>query len=121
MKKDKKLSNGFKAAFEGFRETLIHERAFKVMVIIALVVVLAMFYFPTGPLEKVVLLAAIFAVLVLELLNSVVERVMDFLSPEHNEQVKLVKDLMAGIVLLASVGAVIIGLMIFIPYILQSF
>lgn len=115
--KNKKLSNGFKAAFDGFKETLIYERVFKVMIFIALVVVAAMFYFPTGPLEKVVLLGAVFAVLVLELLNSVVERVMDFLSPEYNEQARLVKDLMAAIVLLAAIGAVIIGLMIFIPYI----
>lgn len=117
--RNKKLSGGFKAAFEGFRETLIHERVFRVMMAIALAVVGAMFYLPTGPLEKVVLLAAVFAVLTLELLNSVVERVMDFLSPEYNEQARIVKDLMAAIVLLASIGAIIIGLMIFIPYIIS--
>ncbi len=117
--KNKKLSNGFKAAFEGFRETLVHERAFKVMLVVALLVVAAMFYFPTSRLEKVVLLAAVFAVLVLELLNSVVERVMNFLSPEHNEQARLVKDLMAAIVLLASIGAAIIGIIIFLPYIMS--
>jgi diacylglycerol kinase len=89
------------------------------MLAIATVVIAAMFYFPTGPLEKVVLLAAIFAVLVLELLNSVIERITDFLRPEHNEQVKLVKDLMAAIVLLASIGAIVIGVMIFLPYILN--
>lgn len=117
--KNKNLSDGFKAAFDGFKETLIHERIFKVMLIIAILVIAAMFYFPTGPLEKVVLLAAIFSVLVLELLNSVIERVMDFLSPEYNEQARIVKDLMAAIVLLASVGAVVIGLMIFVPYIIS--
>ncbi len=121
MMKNKKLSDGFKAAFDGFKETLIHERIFKVMLLIAVLVVAAMFYFPTGPLEKVVLLAAIFSVLVLELVNSVAERITDFLRPEHNEQAKLVKDLMAAIVLLASIGAAVIGLIIFAPYILNSF
>lgn len=116
--RNKKIKNGFKAAFAGFRETLIHEQVFKVMLVIALLVVAAMFYLPTSHLEKVVLLAAVFAVLTLELLNSVVERVMDFLSPEHNEQARLVKDLMAAIVLLASLGAAIIGIMIFLPYII---
>ena len=117
--RNKKLSDGLKAAFDGFKETLIHERIFKVMLLIAAIVIGAMFYFPTGPLERVVLLAAVFSVLVLELVNSVVERVMDFLSPEHSEQARIVKDLMAAIVLLASVGAVIIGLMIFVPYIIS--
>ena len=119
MKKNRRLSDGFHAAFEGFRETLIFERVFRVMLVITLVVVGAMLYFPTSRVEKVVLLAAIFSVLVLELVNSVVERITDFLRPEHNEQVKLIKDLMAAIVLLASVGAVVIGVMIFLPYILN--
>ena len=119
MPKEKRLAKGFGAALDGFRETILYEKSFRVMLVIAAVVVAAMFYFPTGPLEKVVLLAAIFAVLVLELLNSVVERVMDFLSPEHNEQARIVKDLMAAIVFSASVGAVIIGLMIFVPYIIS--
>lgn len=119
MKKNRRLSASFRAAFEGFRETLIFERTFRVMLVIVLIVIGAMLYFPTSRLEKVVLLAAIFSVLVLELVNSVVERITDFLRPEHNEQVKLVKDLMAAIVLLASIGAVVIGVMIFLPYILN--
>lgn len=117
MPKEKRLANGFRAAFDGFRETVLYEKSFKVMVLIALLVVGAMFYFPTGPLEKVVLLAAIFSVLVLELINSVVERVTDFLKPEHSEEARLVKDLMAAIVFLASIGATIIGIIIFLPYI----
>lgn len=116
-RRDKKISNGFRAAWNGFKETLIYEKSFKVMLVIAAIVIGAMFYFPTGPLEKVVLLATIFGVLVLELLNSVVERVMNALSPEYHEQARIIKDLMAAIVLLASIGAIIIGLMIFLPYI----
>ena len=119
MKKNRRLSDGFRAAFDGFKETLIFERVFRVMLAITLVAVGAMLYFPTSRLEKIVLLAAIFSVLVLELVNSVVERITDFLRPEHNEQARLVKDLMAAIVLLASIGAVIIGVMIFLPYILN--
>lgn len=113
----KKLSNGFKAAFEGFRETLIYEKSFKAMLIISLIVVAAMFYFPTSRLEKVVLLALVLAVLVLELINATVERIMNFISPEWQKEVRIIKDLMAAIVLLASIGAVIIGIIIFAPYI----
>lgn len=114
----KRLAKGFKAALDGFKETLIHESSFKLMIVIGIIVVAAMFYFPTGPLEKVVILATIFGVLVLELINSVVERVMNIVSPQYHEQARIVKDLMAAIVLLASIGALIIGLMIFVPYIM---
>lgn len=115
----KRLAKGFKAAFAGFQETLVHEKSFKAMLTIAVIVIAAMFYFPTGPLEKVVILATIFGVLVLELINSVVERLMNIISPEYHEQARIIKDLMAAIVLLASIGAIIIGLMIFVPYIMS--
>lgn len=118
--RNRKLSDGFRAAFEGFKETLIFERVFRVMLIVTLVVVGAMLYLPTSRLEKVVLLASVFAVLVLELINSVVERVMDFLSPEYSEQARIVKDLMAAIVLLASIGAVVIGIIIFLPHLMNQ-
>jgi len=60
----------------------------------------------------------IFAVLVLELINSTVERIMDFLGPDQDEKVRIIKDLMAAIVLLAGLAAIIVGIIIFYPYIL---
>lgn len=88
------------------------------MAIAAFVVVFFMFYFPTTRMEKIALLLMIFSVLTLELINSTVERIMDLLHPHNGEGVKIIKDLMAAIVLVASLGAAIIGLVIFLPYIL---
>ena len=119
IKRSRNLRKGFKAAVSGFRETILIEKSFKAMLIITLVVVVAMFYFPTSRLEKIVLLATVIGVLVLELINATVERIMDFVNAGHSEEVRVIKDLMAAIVLLASVGAVIIGLMIFVPYIIS--
>src|SRR3989344_2961201 len=112
----RKLRDSFKYAFNGFKETLIHERNFKIMIIVAALVVAAMLYFPTSRTEKAVLMTAIFTVLTLELVNVVIERLLDFLQPKYNEQVRLIKDLMAAIVLVASFGAVIIGLLVFWPH-----
>lgn len=113
----KKIQGGFKAAFNGFKETIVFERSFKVMIFIAALVTAAMFYFPTSRLEKVVLIITIFSVLILELINSTVERIMDFVTSEHDERIRIIKDLMAAIVLLASFGAAVIGALIFLPYI----
>ncbi|MBI5401362.1 diacylglycerol kinase family protein [Candidatus Wolfebacteria bacterium] len=112
----KKFTNGFKAAFHGIKETLKQERNFKFMIIIAVVVIFLMFYFPTTKDEKVALLIAAFSVLTLELMNSTIERIMNFLHPEPDERIKAIKDLTAGIVLVASIGAAIIGTVIFWPY-----
>jgi len=86
------------------------------MLVIAILVIAAIFYFPTSRIEKVALLIMIFSVLVLELINSVIERLLDFIQPLPNDQVKIIKDLTAAIVLIVSVGAAIIGLVIFLPY-----
>ena len=58
-------------------------------------------------------------VLIMELINTIMERVVDILKPRVHPYVRLIKDLMAASVLLASILAVIVGLIIFIPYILK--
>ena len=51
------------------------------MLAIALVIVGAMFYFPTSRVEKAILATVIFAVLTLEMVNIVIERLLDFIHP----------------------------------------
>ncbi|HVZ57498.1 MAG TPA: diacylglycerol kinase [Chitinophagaceae bacterium] len=50
-----------------------------------------------------------------ELFNSAVERIMDFVSPQHHEKVKMIKDVAAAGVLLAALTALVTGLLIFLP------
>ena len=59
-------------------------------------------------------------VLVLELLNSSIERLVDLAKPRLHEEAGTIKDLMAGAVLLASMVAVIVGILIFWPYPFQA-
>lgn len=113
----KNLINSFKYALNGLREILVSEKNFKLMGFIALVVIFMMFYFPTNYLDKAILFTMIFSVLILETINFAIERLLDFLQPQYDERVKIIKDLMAAIVLLASLGAVIVGSIIFWQYI----
>lgn len=114
--KNGKIIWGFKKAFDGFRETIIKERSFNIMAIIAVVVIFFLFYFPTSRTEKAVIFATIFLVLALELINSTIERIMDFVAPEKDERVRIIKDLMAAIVLFTCFGSVVIGFIVFYPY-----
>jgi len=111
-----KIGRSLKAAFNGFKDVLVFEHVFRTMVIFAAIIITAMFYLPTTRTEKAIILVMIFAVLLIELVNSVIERVMDFVHPGHNEKVGEIKDLMASISLVTSLGALVIGLMIFWPY-----
>lgn len=120
------LSNGnisasFKTAWKGVWTVLIHEPAFKYMLTVTSAVIAAMLYFPTSRTEKAVLLAMIFSVLILELINSVMERFLDFLQPAEDPRVRIIKDLLSAVVLLVSSGAAIIGFLIFWPHVKTIF
>lgn len=65
--------------------------------------------------EAATLAIVIGIVWITEMLNTCVERIMDFVQPEEHPKIKFIKDLAAGAVLAASVTAVVVGLLIFIP------
>lgn len=112
----KKLMRSFGFGFSGLKTILEEEHAFKIMFLVAILVIVAMFYFNLPLTQKAVLLTMIILVLILELVNSVIEKVLDFVCSGSNGKVKIIKDVLAGIVLLASSGAAVIGLLIFLPY-----
>ena len=90
----RKLRKSFGHAANGLRETLIHERNFKIMLGMVLYhyrndVLLAHF-----ARRKSHFSTTIFAVLTLEMVNIVIERLLDFLHPAHHEEVRIIKDLM---------------------------
>jgi len=103
-------------AWKGIWTVLVKEPAFKYMALAALLVVGAMLYFPTTRTEKAVLLVMIFSVLGLEMINSIMERFLDFLQPNQDPRVKIIKDLLSAFVFLVILGAAIIGILIFWPY-----
>lgn len=112
----KRLFRSFGFAFSGIGMIFKEENVFKVMLLAAVLVVFAMFYFELPLTQKAVLFTMIFLVMILELVNSVIEKVLDFVCAEANGKVKVIKDVLAGIVLLASLGAAILGILIFLPY-----
>lgn len=74
--------------------------------------------FGLNDLEKGILLIIIVMVLGMELINTAFERVIDMLKPRVHPYARIVKDMMAGAVLLTACLAVIIGALIFLPYLL---
>ena len=116
----KKLRKSFGHAANGLKETLIHERNFKIMLGAALAIIAAMFYLPTSRAEKAILATTIFCRPDFGNGQYRDRKALDFLHPAHHEEVRVIKDLMAAIVLIASFGAAIIGLMIFWPYVFNQ-
>ena len=70
--------------------------------------------------ELLLIIGVTGAVWVAEIFNTVVERIMDHLSPSYHTDVKYIKDLSAGAVLCTSIVAIIAGSIIFIPKIFNQ-
>jgi len=104
-----------KYAFNGFK-FIWQENNFKIQIIISAIVFFLMYLYDLSKLEKVALVIVIFSVLILEALNTIFEHLADVLKPRLHSYIKIIKDIMASIVLMASISAVIVGLMIFWPY-----
>lgn len=117
----KKLRLSFKLASEGLKIAVLEEQTFKFQLIIGGLVFFFMFCFPLASVERIILVLTVVFILGLELINSQVERVLDFLCPDHDPRVKRIKDLSAAAVLIACLGSIFIGLLIFLPYILPIF
>jgi diacylglycerol kinase len=65
--------------------------------------------------EVLIILFAIAFVWVAEMFNTAIEKAMDFISVERHPQIKFIKDVAAGAVLIASIAALVAGMIIFIP------
>ncbi len=111
-----RLRRSVSYAWKGIRIVFREEQSFRIQVVIGLVVVVAMFALGLRTPEKALLSLAVVFVLVLELMNSIFERMVDMMKPRIHHYVEDIKDIMAGSVLVASIGALLIGASIFWPY-----
>ena len=114
----KKRFKSFGYAFNGLRLLISEEHNARIHLIAAIVAVMAGFLLHISSLEWVAIILAFGFVISLEIVNTAIENIADFVSPERHMQIKKIKDLAAAGVLIAAITALIIGLIIFIPKII---
>lgn len=106
----------FAHAISGLKTVFQFEQSFRLQTVAACVAVGLALLLHIKQNEFIVILLLVASVLTLELLNSVLERLVDAFKPRIHPIVKEVKDMMAATVLLASFFACVIGVLIFYPY-----
>jgi len=84
--------------------------------VVAVLVVSAALILQLPATEVAAVLFAILVVFLAEIFNTAIEKTLDLVQPDHHEQVRLVKDMAAGAVLVAAAGAVAIGIIVFGPH-----
>ena len=108
----------FKYAFNGIRILLNREHNAWIHFFLTVCVLVAGFAFKISTEEWIAVIFCIGLVFALELLNTAIEYMADFVSKDYHESIKKSKDLAAGAVLTGAIAAAAIGLIIFLPKII---
>jgi len=119
MDYNQSLIKSFGYAFEGLWHALRHNRNLRIHFAVALIVVILSVLFHVNPYEKGVLGIMIVIVICAEMINTSIEEMINLITNEHKKEAKIAKDVAAGMVLIAVIGSIIVGVLIFTPYILK--
>ena len=115
----RRFGMSFKDAWKGLRFVFMHEQNFRIHCTIGVVVISTTIFLPLATADRAIIFLTIAMVLGFELINTAIEKLLDVVNPRLHEQVKLLKDIMAGLVLVSAGVAAIIGSTIFIPALIE--
>ena len=117
----KRLIKSFGYALHGIRLMVSNEQNAKIHLFTMVIVVVAGYYFHFSTAEWIMIVIVSGGVFAAEAFNTSIEALSDTIAPEYNKNIKQVKDFAAGAVLVASITAIIVGLIIFLPKIIALF
>lgn len=112
------MLKSFKYAIWGI-SVCLKERNFKIHLIAATLVIIAGTYFKVTSFEWLIIILNIGLVLSLEMINTAIERWVDYVSPEKNKIAGQIKDISAGATLVGAIIAAVCGSIIFYKYIID--
>lgn len=110
--------NSFGFAFRGIFKFFRQEHNAWIHLVATIAVFIAAVYYHVTNSELIALIIVSGFVWVAEIFNTVIEKIMDFISPEYHEAVKFIKDLAAGGVMFSALTAAATGIIVFIPKLL---
>lgn len=120
--KNKRFINSVEFAITGIKTVFHDERNMRNHSFVGVLVIILGFIFQLNRFEWLWLLLCIFLMLIMEIINTSFENVVDMVTNKHFHPLgKKVKDMAAGAVLITSVFSVVVGLIIFLPKVLQFF
>jgi diacylglycerol kinase len=114
-----KLGNSFRYALTGISYSLKHNQNIQIHIVMALLVLLFSYLLGLDKYEFFIVSVLVVLVLSAEMINSAIEEVVNLLVNEHRIEAKIAKDVSAGMVLLISFFALLVGLFVFIPHLLS--
>lgn len=116
---DKYIRKPLQHALQGLKVTFREERSFRIEAVAAFIVLAAAVYFKLTLVEVAIIVGIIALVMSLEVFNSLVERILDASHPRVTRYIGRIKDMAAAAVFIAILGSIVIGVLIFLPHILD--
>jgi len=110
---------GLTHTIHGVLHVFEHERNARVHLAFAILAFLLGVFLQVSATELAAVFFAVILVFLAEIFNTAIERTLDLIDIRENAQIKLIKDMAAGAVLVAATAAVMIGVAIFAPYIVE--
>ncbi|MEX2013086.1 MAG: diacylglycerol kinase family protein [Candidatus Levyibacteriota bacterium] len=117
----KTLALSFKYAAAGILHAFRYNQNLKIHLLVGIIISLLAVYLGVSHFEMGILGLMILLVMASEMINTSIEEMVDLITTEHRQEAKVAKDVAAGMVLLTAVGSVVVGILIFTPYILKFF
>ena len=117
----KKRIKGLIIAISGMFFLLKNEDSIKVQSLFFLLFIFLGYYFEITKNEWIIHIILIGFILTAEALNTVAEKICDFINPKYDDRIKLIKDISAGAVSFAVISSLIILIIIYYPYISTFF
>ncbi|MDE5869730.1 MAG: diacylglycerol kinase family protein [Muribaculaceae bacterium] len=117
----RKRIDAFGYAFCGIKQLFTKEAHAKIHLVAAILVIIAGFLFNISRIEWCLIALCVGGVFMAEGFNTAIERVCDKVSPEKNSLIKDAKDIAAAAVFLFVMAAVVVGLIVFLPKIVDKF
>ena len=100
---------------------LRNERNFQIHILGLIINLFLIFYLGLSNFETALIILISFFVLVTEVMNTCVEKICDYIQPEFDVRIGIIKDLAGGAVLLATIAAVCVGALVYWPYLKMYF
>mgnify|MGYP001303295303 FL=1 len=112
-----KRIKGIIIAISGMFFLLKNEDSIKVQSLFFLLFIFLGYYFEITKNEWIIHIILIGFILTAEALNTVAEKICDFINPKYDDRIKLIKDISAGAVSFAVISSLIVLIIIYYPYI----
>ena len=104
----RRVWNALHYSMAGLQAAFRHEDAFRQELLLSGLLISASFFLPVSGLGRALMIGSVFLVLIVELLNSAVEAVVDRVSLEHHILSKRAKDVGSAAVLLSLINVVVV-------------